>query len=171
MSHQRQTVQEVFEKFEDREWTLTDIAKASNIPFHTIQQWHAKYCKNKEFRPGKLIGQHKRLFTPEQEKHIAEYLVNNYIKPGRGVKRKHLRLILFFCWQQMDFANRAAVKLSTRMFSYHFMENFCTRNHLSFRYMRDKKRSEIDSDEVLEFRKKKSRNIYQIYSKQNWKHG
>ena len=46
-----EVVNEVFEKFADDSWTLSDISRKSNIPFQTIQQWFAKYRKDKNYRP------------------------------------------------------------------------------------------------------------------------
>ena len=109
-----EVVNEVFEKFEDPAWNLSDISRASNIPFHTIQQWYAKYRENKDYRPGKLIGQHKRYFTTEQEEDIVQYIRENYIQPGKGVKRKHLRLVIFKCWQQQDIENRGTQVLTKK---------------------------------------------------------
>ena len=130
----------VFEKFQDKNWTLTDIANSSNIPYQTIQQWFSKYIKNKDYRPGNMIGQHKRYFTKEQEENIATYLRDNYIKPGKGVKRKHLRLIIFHCWQQQDIEHRNSEKLTKKMFTYRFLNGFCQRHGLSFRSIRGKKK-------------------------------
>ncbi len=151
-----EVVNEVFEKFEDPAWNLSDISRASNIPFHTIQQWYAKYRENKDYRPGKLIGQHKRYFTTEQEEDIVQYIRENYIQPGKGVKRKHLRLVIFKCWQQQDIENRGTQVLTKKMFTYKFINSFCRRHRLSFRTIRGKKRSTISEKEVEEFRKKRA---------------
>ena len=149
------TVNEVFEKFDDPAWNLTDIATAANIPFQTIQQWFAKYRKDKYYRPGKLIGKHRRYFTEQQEEDIATYIRDNYINPGRAVKRKHLRLIIFRCWQQQDITNRSSTILTKKMFTYKFLNNFCKRHHLSFRTIRGKKRSDVSESEVGNFRLKR----------------
>ena len=160
----KQVVDEVFQKFQETGWTLQEIAKESNIPYSCIQKWHSDYQKDKSYRPGKKLGQHRRYFTKEQEKNVADYLRDNYILPGRGVKRKHLRLILFDCWQQFDIENRGNIILSKKMFTYKFLKQFCKRQKLSFRTIRGKKRSEIDKLEVSRFKQKRDI-IFQKYPK------
>ena len=162
--YQPEVVEEVFQKFGETGWTLMEISQESNVPYPTIQKWFYEYRKDSTYRPGQKIGQHRRYFTKEEEESIASYLRDNYIKPGKAVKRKHLRLILFNAWQQQDIDNRSGATLTKQMFSHQFIKKFCKRNNLSFRMIRGKKRSAIDQKEVEEFTNKRKQ-IFQKYPK------
>lgn len=159
----KDTVDEVFDKFEDPSLNLADISRMSGVPYKTIQYWHNRYTKNKEYRPGELLGKHKRRFTQEQEANISEFITTEYLHNGIGMQRKHLRSTLSECWKSFDLTNRGEVDTSN-YFSHTFIDDFCNRNRLSFRKMRKKKRSIIRDSEVEEYFEKRKK-IFQKYPK------
>ena len=129
---------------------LTVISQESNIKYETIRYWARKVRLDEDYIPGKAIGEHKRIFTVEQENEIADMIRTQYIQHGIIIKRKNLRKILINAWQSFDPEKRVHLP-SKRVFSYQFLKDFCKRNHMSFRQMRKKKRSTIDSKEVDEY--------------------
>ena len=123
----KDTVDEVFDKFEDPSLNLADISRMSGVPYKTIQYWHNRYTKNKEYRPGELLGKHKRRFTQEQEANISEFITTEYLHNGIGMQRKHLRSTLSECWKSFDLTNRGEVDTSN-YFSHTFIDDFDFKN-------------------------------------------
>ena len=148
-------IKEIFDIFankDPKDYTLKQISEESNIPYGTIQYWHSKWKRDHEFSPGATFGQHKRLFSKNQEIQVADLIRTQYLQHHIMIRRKHLRRILFSCWQSYDLPNRQHI-LMKNIISYHFMKKFCERNMFSFRQMRKKKRSEIKQEEVDAFTK------------------
>ena len=135
-----------FAEHDESTYTLSELSKKTNIPHYQLSRWRSKWKEDNNYKPGERIGKHKRLFTQEQEKHVADLLRIQYINPGIMVRRKHLKSVLFSIWQSFDLENRG--HLPKRLFSNHFLKDFCKRNKFSFRKMRKKKRSDIDEKEV-----------------------
>ena len=150
----KETVEEVFCKFEDVNLNLADISRMSGVPYKTIQYWHMKYKEDKEYRPGSLLGRHKRHFTKAEEENISEFITTEYLHNGISMHRKHLQSTLSDCWKSLKFLERSEFDTS-RYFSRIFLRDFCKRNHFSFRKMRKKKRSEIPEEEIEEFFRRK----------------
>ena len=44
------------------------------------------------------FGQHKRLFSKQQEMEVADLIRTQYLHNHIMIHRKHLRRILFTCW-------------------------------------------------------------------------
>ena len=62
---------------------LAKVSKETGIPYSTISRWHYGLMHDVHFNPlAKKWGQHKRIFTDEEEDAIADYIVSNYILPG-----------------------------------------------------------------------------------------
>ena len=129
---------------------LKQIAQESNINYETIRYWARKIRSDEHYIPGKAIGNHRRIFTEEQEREISDMIRVQYIQHNIIIKRKHLRRILINAWKSFDPENRINLP-PKRIFSYKFLKDFCKRNHFSFRQMRKKKRSIVDQDEVDEY--------------------
>ena len=145
-------VQEILDFFKthgDNTYSLNDLSRASNIPSYVLCKWRKKYQKNNDYFPGKLIGQSNRIFTKKEEENIADFIRHQFILPGVMMRRKHLQKVLFMLWQSMGKDNRR--NKSKKIFSLHFVRDFCSRNHFSFRHMRKKKRSDINQEEVDEY--------------------
>ena len=144
----KQLIEEVFHAFEyesEDGLDMNDLTRRSGIPRGRLYDWHKKWEKDNKYRPGKYYGKHKRLFTQEQEKAVADFLRIQYILPGVLARRKHVRRIIMDLWKSFnpDKAPRAK-----NVVSYHFLRDFCKRQKLSFRNIRKKKRSIIDPNEV-----------------------
>ena len=97
----KETVEEVFCKFEDVNLNLADISRMSGVPYKTIQYWHMKYKEDKEYRPGSLLGRHKRHFTKAEEENISEFITTEYLHNGISMHRKHLQSTLSDCWKSV----------------------------------------------------------------------
>ena len=150
----RKLVKEVLRFFAThprKSYVLRDIATKTGIDENVLSKWRSAYEIDNSFVPGGRKGQHRRNFTVVQEKAVADFLRIQYVKTGRIVRRKHLRNIMFELWKSFDPENRGLT--SHNFFSYHFINNFCKRNGLSFRRMRKKKRTEIDSEDVDRYAK------------------
>ena len=143
-----QLTNEVINKLKEQNHpTLKVISQESGIPYGTIKFWNKQLQEDPNYIPGLLIGQHKRLFSKDQEENIADMIKTQYIKHGIMMQRRHLRKILIEAWKSFDLENRQ--KMSCRnMISYQFLKGFCNRNHLSFREMRKKRRSDVNQREV-----------------------
>ena len=145
-------VKEVLQHFpaiKDNILKISNVAKAANLPYNTVNQWYHKWEVDNGYYPGKLYGKHKRLFTDDQELAIADFIRINYIIPGFIVKRKHLRRQLHEFWVSYD--PRIRSRISKVRVSHHFLKDFCKRHHFSFRRMRKKKRSEVSEEEVSNY--------------------
>lgn len=158
----KDVVEEVFDKFDDYKANLKEISDSSGVPYRTIVYWHRRYIKDNSYRPGSLIGQHRRRFTVEEESHVADFIKTQFVDSGVPVHPKHLRATLNDCWKSLDLDKRN--ELDTKnYFSYAYLKDFCKRNNLSFRTMRKKKRSLILDREVNEFFEKRA-DIFRKYT-------
>ena len=72
---------------------LIQISQESGIPYGTIKFWNKQLKDNPNYIPGSLIGQHKRIFTKEQEKCIADMIKTQYIQHGIIIRRKHSSIL------------------------------------------------------------------------------
>lgn len=144
-------VNQVFDAFKKNELKLKEISEMSGIPYGTIQFWHNKFVANPTYRPGKAIGQHRRIFTPEQEENIAQMIKEQFIDHHVIIHRKHLQKLLFNMWQSLDPESRSGITCDHFM-SRKFVKLFCKRHKLSFRQMRNKKRSERKKSRRFKFR-------------------
>ena len=138
-----------FAKKKNSSYSMTKLAKESNVPVYVLSRWRKKWREDNSYTPGTSIGQHRRYFNSEEEKIVADLIREQYINPGIMVRRKHLKRILFSLWQQFDIENRSF--RTPILFSNHFITSFCNRQNFSFRRTRKKKRSEIIESEVNQF--------------------
>lgn len=158
-------VDEILQYFATHEsWTykLKDLASKVNIPSSVLCKWRKNYENDHSYRPGGKYGSHRRRFTDVQERAIKDFLVIQYIIPGKIVRRKHLRAIFFNIWKSYDLESRGT--LEHNFFTNHFVTNFCKRNSLSLRQMRKKKRSEIDEEEAQQF----ANDFLEVFSNMPW---
>ena len=59
------------------------ISKETGIPYSTISRWQRELAKDINFNPlDKKWCYHLRIFTDEEEDHIADYIVQNFISTG-----------------------------------------------------------------------------------------
>lgn len=145
-----EVVAEVLNAFKEKKLNLIQISEYSHVPYNIVKYWHKKYKLNHKYVPGKDIGQHRRIFSPDIEKNIAEFIKLQFIEAKVMIRRKHLRKILYNAWQSLDPQNRSQL-VDDRFISKTFLKSFCRRNGLSFRMMRKKKRSEINEKEVSRY--------------------
>ena len=138
-----EVVEDVFQAFANKDLSLKQISENSGVNYDNIRKWHSKYLKDQNYRPGKLIGQHKRIFSIEEEEEIANMIKLQFINYHVIIRRKHLRLLLYDCWKSIDPANRSLLD-DDHFISKQFLKDFCKRHGLSFRMMRKKKRSDIN---------------------------
>ncbi len=156
-------VDEVFTFFKQHEpWTyeLKTLSETVNIPEPVLCRWRKSFERDPSYRPGGKYGKHRRSFTDEQEAAVKDFLITQYIVPGRIVRRKHLRGILFDLWKSFDLASRGNIQKN--FFSNHFILLFCKRNGLSLRQMRKKKRSLLNHEETAAFERELDE-IFRIY--------
>ena len=138
-----------FESHKHQSYKLTDLSLSSGIPVYQLSKWRTSWEKDSSFVPGKALGQHKRLFTEDQERNAADFIRVQFINTGVMMRRKHLKSILYTLWQSFDLEKRS--QLPKRLISNHFVKSFCKRNGFSFRRMRKKKRSDVNEEEVRHF--------------------
>ena len=145
-----EVVEDVFNAFKKGDLSLKDISEGSGVKYDNIRKWHSKYRKDQSYRPGKVIGQHRRIFSENEEDNIADMIKMQFIDHHVMIRRKHLRLLLYNCWQSLDPTNRSAL-IDKRFMSKSFLKGFCKRHRLSFRIMRKKKRSEPNPRDIKRY--------------------
>ena len=80
---------------------ITGIHQVTGIPLSTISRWHRSLCLNPRFNPlDKKYGQHKRIFTDEEEDSLADYIVDNYIIPGHYFTDDDFRELALQAWKE-----------------------------------------------------------------------
>ena len=139
-------VAQVFEDF-TRGKKLAQISEDHDIRYETIQYWHSKWMMDHSYRPGSNYGKSRRKFTVDEEDAVCENIRNDFFAKNKGLTNRNLKNYLFRYWKSLDPRNRSHAD-PKKTFSNHFIQNFCRRNHLSFRKVRSKKRSTIDPEEV-----------------------
>ena len=91
----KKLVEEVFTEFKQNSMSLAEISAKSGIHYGTIQYWHSKFEKDKNYFPGQNIGLHKRIFSPQQEKSISEMIKEQFIDHHVIIHRKQLKKLLY----------------------------------------------------------------------------
>ena len=62
---------------------LSQVADETGIPLSTLSRWHQGLIKNPNFNPlDRKWGEHRRIFTDEEEDSLADFIMENYIIPG-----------------------------------------------------------------------------------------
>ena len=131
------------------DYTLKELEDQTNIDQKVLSKWRKKYEKDPLYRPESRIGQHRRIFTDDEEKAVADFLRIQFLLPGIILKRSQLQDLLFDCWKSFDVESRSPHKKN--FFSDQFVKGFCKRHRFSFRKIRRKRRSDLDADEVDQF--------------------
>ena len=80
---------------------LAEVSNQTGIPYSTISRWHQALGKNTRFNPlDRKWGQHKRIFTDQEEDMIADYIVLNYIQPGIYFTDEDFKELALQAWQE-----------------------------------------------------------------------
>ena len=80
---------------------LVQVAKETGIPYSTISRWHQELGKNIHFNPiNRKWGTHRRIFSDEEEDAIADYIVENYIRPGYHFTDDDFKDIALQAWRE-----------------------------------------------------------------------
>lgn len=131
-------VAQVFEEF-SRGKKLITISLDHNISYNTIQYWHSKWVQDNSYRPGQNYGKSRRRFTIPEEDVICENIKDEFFSKGKALTNRNLKNYLFKFWQSLAPHERAHAN-PRKIFSNHFIQNFCRRHNLSFRVIRTKKK-------------------------------
>ena len=80
---------------------LVQISNQTGIPYSTISRWHQALGKNTRFNPlVRKWGEHRRIFTDEEEDMIADYIVTNFIQTGIYFTDEDFKEIALQAWQE-----------------------------------------------------------------------
>ena len=81
--------------------SIMSIHAETGIPYSTLSRWHRELMKNPSYNPlKKKYGQHKRIFTDEEEDAIADFIIENYINPGLHFTDDDFRVIAMEAWRE-----------------------------------------------------------------------
>lgn len=84
-----------------RRGELVSVSNETGIPYSTISRWHQQLGKNTRFNPlDRKWGLHRRIFTDEEEDSIADYIMINYIQPGRYFTDEDFKEIAYQAWKE-----------------------------------------------------------------------
>ena len=79
---------------------LQKVFSETGIPYSIISCWHQQLSKNARFNPlNRKWGEHKRIFTDQEQDAIADFILENYIKKGRYFTDDDFREIALAAWQ------------------------------------------------------------------------
>ena len=93
---EKDIVDQVLKTFdEDPTCPLVKISEESGIPYKTIQYWRRRYNEDHNYKPGDLLGQHRRHFTLDEERKVVSFIRTQYINYCIMIKSKHLKKLYF----------------------------------------------------------------------------
>jgi hypothetical protein len=159
----RDRVDKLYMEFANEPYKPIFSHKASlyNFPESVVRDWWHRFQRDSSWRPYDVhSSNNRRLFTNEQERSIADFIVENYIEKDIGLTLRQLRKILliffseFFLNELDELENPDDVDYdSVRVMhgSRKFLFSFMRRNGLSFRKLRTLRRPAIDAGEVTDY--------------------
>jgi hypothetical protein len=140
---------------------FSKLAKKYKLSKSNVRAWWLRYQSDRLWRPYlKNCVSNRRLFTDDQERSIADYILEEFIDKNIGVTLRQLRKILLTFYNEFLFNDideqgdadefdfeSARVMYGTRKFLFAFLK----RNGLSFKKLRTLRRPAVDEDEVATF--------------------
>ncbi len=149
----RETADLVFEKFENPTYgMLTEIHRDFSIPIQTVSDWYKQYQNDPEWRPylGKYHGLHHRIFTDAEEESIKNYIMENFVKPGKLFTNADFRDIAMNAFLEK---HKDSETIPDFQISNQFIDDFKERNHIASRLAHPKRRSDNDPQRDIEWEK------------------
>jgi AcrR family transcriptional regulator len=138
---------------------MHEVARAAGVPLTTLYNWKKHYYPDSQWRPGHPTSGSRRVFTDQEEKEITDHIRSHYLSKHLPLTMSNMRALILKWYQTyLQHAPRdleAAVPIRCRKFHCvrHFLRQFMTRNHLSYRCVRAARRCEVRSDEVERFQR------------------
>lgn len=97
-----ETIPRIIERLKQHRYgDISKISKETNIPTSNLSRWRQELLKNPDYTPLiKKVGLHNRVFTDDEENAIAEFIVENYIKPKLFFTDSDFKEIALIAWQE-----------------------------------------------------------------------
>jgi hypothetical protein len=118
------------------------ISAQTGIPFQRLYDWRTQWSRDPTWRPyiHTFRGRHHRIFSDEEERHITEYIVQNYLLPGYLFTDATFRQIAIEAYLEKSKDNENPTKFDC---SPHFITGFKERNRFSSRRVHLKRRPQV----------------------------
>ena len=119
-------------------------------PARTIEDWFKKYTINENWRPYdySIHGLHHRIFTDEEESHISDFIIKNFINAGFIFQDQDFILIAMQAFLEKHQNSEIDKEFSC---SSHFIKDFKNRNKFSSRKPHLKRRPESDGSRLQQW--------------------
>ena len=128
---------------------LTILSETYKIPRSTLSSWKRRWIHDPDWLPGSyvLLREAKRIFPDEIENEVADFIIDNYIKPGNYLPDWQFKNIMFQVYNEND-----SIKRDFHC-SQHFISDFKNRHRFSSRLAHIKRRPDpepvLDDDDGL----------------------
>ena len=158
----RAVVDKIFLHFADTDRPeIVPLSKKTGVPERTLRNWYKRSKLEKNWRPYNphSRAEHFRVFSDEEENAIADYIIENYFKPG-------------FLFQDADFRHLAMQAFLEKhkdselvpdfQCSPGFIQDFKKRNDLSTRRAHYKRRPVLDAEKLAEWKESMRRLVESV---------
>ena len=158
----RAVVDKIFLHFADTDRPeIVPLSKKTGVPERTLRNWYKRSKLEKNWRPYNphSRAEHFRVFSDEGENAIADYIIENYFKPG-------------FLFQDADFRHLAMQAFLEKhkdselvpdfQCSPGFIQDFKKRNDLSTRRAHYKRRPVLDAEKLAEWKESMRRLVESV---------
>jgi hypothetical protein len=131
---------------------MAKVQSITKVPLRTLYAWSERIRVDPEWHPtAEHFSENARVFPDEIEEHMANFILVNYVDPGRSLTRTTLQPLILMLVQDMVSEGILDQEALNFQWSYHFLVFFLQRMGLSFRRARPERRPAIDDDECAQF--------------------
>ena len=125
---------------------MMHLSRNMGIPAATLYRWRDKWRQNPDWRPWntKKKEEH-RIFTDAEEIGISDFIVKNYLVPGRLFTNSDFKQIAMDAWLEKNRDNDNIVPFEA---SDGFVTGFKKRNHFTTRRAHQKRRCPTSQEHV-----------------------
>jgi hypothetical protein len=133
---------------------MQEIARATGVPLITLYNWKRHYCLDSQWRQGHPTHGSRRMFTDQEEKEITYHIRSHYLSKHLPLTMSNMRALILKRYQAHlqyglpDWETPVPIRCRKFHCVRHFLRNFMTRNHLSYRCVRAARRCEVRSNDV-----------------------
>jgi hypothetical protein len=131
---------------------MAKVQSMTKVPLRTLYARRERIRVDPEWRPtAQHFSENARVFPDEIEEHMANFILVNYVDPGRSLTRTTLQPLILMLVQDLVSEGILDHEALNFQCSSRFLESFLQRMGLSFRRARTDRRPAIDDDECSQF--------------------
>jgi hypothetical protein len=127
---------------------MAKVQSITKVTLKTLYAWRERIRVDLEWYPtAEHFSENARVLPDEIEEHLSNFILVNYVDPGRSLTRTTLQPLMLMLVQALVSEGILDQEALNFQCSYHFLESFLQRIGLSFRLARPERRPAMDDDD------------------------